>query len=89
MKSRGKNDKIDGRRLADYAYTNREKLEVFKLPSTLIIQIKQFLTYREQLVKIRTSLKNSVKSHETYQKVSGIKAISTEIHNQINDLEKR
>jgi transposase len=87
--TRGKNDKVDARRLADYAYTNREKLEIFEFPSTLIIQIKQFLTYREQLVKIKTSLKNSLKSHKTYQKVSGISTISNEIQDQIEDQEKR
>jgi transposase len=87
--TRGKNDKVDARRLADYAYTNREKLVPFELPSTLIIQIKQFLTYREQLVKIQTSLKNSLKSHKTYQKVSGVSAISEDIQCQIEDHQKR
>jgi transposase len=87
--TRGKNDKIDARRLADYAYTNRAKLETFKLPSTLIIQIKQYLTYRDQIVKIKTSLKNSLKSHKIYQKVSGISTITNEITDQIEDHEKR
>lgn len=87
--TRGKNDKVDARRLADYAYSNREKLSTFELPSTLIIQIKQFLTYREQLVKIKTSLKNSLKSHKTYQKVSGINSISEEIQSQIENQEAR
>ena len=87
--TRGKNDKVDARRLADYAFTNKAKLEVFKLPSTLLIQIKQFLTYREQLVKIKTSLKNSLKSHKTYQKVSGISTIPNEIQEQIESKEKR
>lgn len=87
--TRGKNDKIDAQRLADYAYTYRAKLEGFKLPATLIIQLKQFLTYRDQLVKIKTSLKNSIKSHKTYQKVSGIQSISNEIDIQIQEYEKR
>ncbi len=87
--TRGKDDKVDARRLADYVYINRAKLEAFQLPSALIIQIKQYLTYRDQLVKIKTSLKNSLKSHKTYQKVSGISSISSEIRNQIEDHEKR
>jgi transposase len=87
--TRGKNDKIDARRLADYAYTNKAKLEVFTLPSTLIIQIKQYLTYREQIVKINTSLKNSLKSHNTYRKVSGVNFISEDITSQIEINENR
>jgi transposase len=87
--TRGKNDKIDARRLADFAYTNKAKLETFKLPSTLIIQVKQYLTYRDQIVKIKTSLKNSLKSHKIYQKVSGISKITNEITDQIEDHERR
>lgn len=87
--TRGKNDKVDARRLADYAFTNKAKLDVFTLPSTLIIQIKQYLTYRDQIVKISTSLKNSLKSHNTYQKVSGINFISDDISSQIEENEDR
>ena len=87
--TRGKNDAIDARRIADYAYTHRAKLKLFELPSTLIIQIKQCLTYRDQMVKIKTSLKNSLKSHETYQKVSGLNLITKQIISQIKDQEKR
>ena len=87
--TRGKNDKVDARRIADYACTNKAKLKVFALPSTLIIQIKQYLTYRDQVVKINTSLKNSLKNHKTYQKVSGINFISDDIASQIEENEKR
>jgi transposase len=87
--TRGKNDRVDARRLADYAFTHRAKLKVFVLPSTLIIQIKQYLTYRDQVVKINTSLKNSLKNHQTYQKVSGISFISDDIAIQIEENEDR
>lgn len=80
---RGKNDTVDARRIADYAYTNRAKLKTYTMPSTLIIQIKQLLTYREQTVRIRSSLKNSIKSHRQYQIVSGLENISEQINQQI------
>jgi len=86
--TRGKNDKVDARRIADYAYTNRAKLKTFSMPSTLIIQVKQLLTYREQTIRIRTSLKNSLKSHLQYQKVSGLKKITEQINNQIEQQDK-
>jgi transposase len=41
------------------------------------------------LVKINTSLKNSFKSHEQYQKISGLKNITEEINLQIEENEKR
>lgn len=87
--TRGKDDKVDARRIADYAYTQRAKLQSFNLPSGLMLQIKQLLTYRDQMVRICSSLKNSLKSHMQYQRVSGLKSVSQEIENQITDFENR
>ena len=81
--TRSKNDKVDARRIAEYAYTNKIKLKTFSLPSTLIVKIKQLLTYREQTIRIRTSLKNSLKSHEQYQKISGLTLVTETIKEQI------
>jgi len=87
--TRGKNDKVDARRIADYAATNRAKLKPFQMPSNLLLQIKQFLTYRDQQTKIKVSLKNSLTSHDQYQRVSGVKSISDEIQNQIAECDQR
>jgi transposase len=85
--ARGKNDKMDARRIADYAYTQRAKLKPYQLPSTLLLQVKQSLTYRDQLIRINTSLKNSLKSHQQYQRISGLNAISESIQKQIAEIE--
>ena len=87
--ARGKNDTIDARRIADYAFTNRAKLTPFCLPSTLLLQIKQLLTYRDQQTRIKVSLKNSLKSHDQYQRVSGLKSISDDIMDQIEECKNR
>jgi transposase len=87
--ARGKNDKVDARRIADYAATNRAKLKPFQMPSSVLLQIKQFLTYRDQQTKIKVSLKNSLRSHNQYQRVSGIKSISDEIQYQIEECDQR
>ena len=87
--TRGKNDKVDARRIADYALTNRAKLVSFSLPSTLLLQIKQLLTYRDQQTRIKVSLKNSLKSHDQYQRVSGLQSISDDIKDQIDECESR
>ena len=87
--TRGKNDKVDARRIADYAYTNRAKLDQFLLPSQLLLQIKQLLTYRDQQTKIKVSLKNSLKSHEQYGKILGSNEISIEIQTHIHECEAR
>ena len=87
--TRGKDDKVDARRIADYAFIQRTKLQPYRLPSNLLLQIKQLLTYRDQMVRICSSLKNSLKSHQQYQRVSGLKSVSLEIEMQITDFQER
>ena len=87
--TRGKNDKVDARRIADYACTNRARLIPFQMPSGLLLQIKQFLTYRDQQTKIKVSLKNSLKSHDQYQRISGVQSISDEIQQQVAECDQR
>jgi len=87
--TRGKNDKVDARRIAEYALTNRGKLDRFSLPSKLLLQIKQLLTYRDQLIKIKVSLLNSLKNHNQYQQVLGSDVISNEINDQIDEFVDR
>jgi len=86
---RGKDDKVDARRIADYALTHNAKLKLFSFPSEQIVQIKQLLTYREQMVRIRTSLKNSIKSHEKYEQITKKNIVTKDISTQINDYNKR
>ena len=87
--TRGKDDQIDARRIADYACTHADKLKLFTLPSQLIISIKQLLTYREQLVRIRTSFKNSIKSHQQYEHITKNKTVTDDISKLIEDYSSR
>lgn len=87
--TRGKNDKVDARRITDYAYTNINKLSLFSFPSEQILQIKQLLTYREQLVRIRTSLKNSIKSHLQYEQITKKDTVTKDISDQISQYNQR
>ena len=86
--TRGKNDAVDAERIADYALTHKAKLKPYELPSPLLVKIKQLLTYREQMVRLRTSLKNSLKSHKRYLPVSGMDSIIDQIKEQILQQDK-
>jgi transposase len=87
--TRGKDDKVDARRIADYALTYNNKLKLFAFPSDQLVKIKQLLTYRDQLIRIRTSFKNSIKSHKKYEEVIGLNTVTKDITEQIKDLDKR
>lgn len=61
---RGKSDPIDAQRLAEYAFIFRHKLTPTKLPGTLLIELRNWLVWREQIVKIRTSIRNAHKAQQ-------------------------
>jgi transposase len=48
---RGKNDKIDSKRIAEYGYEKRDKLKEHKVCNAAITRIKQLLTQRRGFVK--------------------------------------
>lgn len=54
--TRGKNDKIDAIRLADYAYRKREELRPSKASSQSTDRLKILFAVRQQLVKNRAAL---------------------------------
>lgn len=87
--TRGKNDKVDAHRIAGYAMIHCQSLKPFVLPAKNLLQIKQLLTYRDQLVGIRTSFKNSIKSHKEYQQLSDLKSIANDIKKQIDQYTKK
>jgi len=86
--TRGKTDKVDAARIAEYAAVNEHKLNPTKLPSETLLQIKELLTYRAQLVKISTQLKNSLKAHKISSSISHLSIVVEDIEQKINDLTK-
>src|SRR5215210_5239676 len=61
---RGKNDKIDSRRIADYGYEKREKLKEHKACSTAITRLKLLLTQRSGFVDDRKANEHRLKELE-------------------------
>lgn len=66
--TRGKNDRIDAKRIADYTFEKQHKLKPTVLPGAEIENIKMLLTLREKLVKHRTAHKNgNTDLHDCYR----------------------
>ena len=55
--TRGKSDKIDARRIAEYAYLHRETLSPTLLPSKAIFKLQPLMTLRNRLVRHRAGYK--------------------------------
>jgi len=62
--SRGKNDKVDARKIALYGYRLRDELQPSKLPSVSVNILKRLLTLRERLVKQRAGHKATLKEQK-------------------------
>lgn len=62
---RGKNDKVDARDLARYAYLFKEEITPYQMPCKVLRQIKQLLAHRAKLVRQRAAHKASLKENQT------------------------
>ena len=49
--ARGKNDVVDAARIAEYAYTKREKLRLYEKPGESIMTLQYLLTERRQYMR--------------------------------------
>jgi len=58
---RGKNDKIDAIRIAQYAYKNREELRLWEPKREAICQLAHFTAIRSRLVETKKMLKTPLK----------------------------
>lgn len=58
--SRGKNDKVDAKRIAHYAFLRKEELRPTILASKALIRLKSLLNLREKMVRQRAGYKGSL-----------------------------
>ncbi len=58
---RGKNDKMDAKDIAWYAWKNKDVIVPTKMHIPEVAQLRQLLTLRDKLIKHRTAYKNSIK----------------------------
>lgn len=67
---RGKDDKIDAKRIAEYAYQKKDKIKPSILPCKNILKIRQLLSIRERLVKQRAGYIKDKKENSHFLKRS-------------------
>jgi transposase len=57
---RGKNDQIDARRIAQYAYKNREELKFWRPQRAVIQKLQALLSLRDRLIKTKVQLETPI-----------------------------
>jgi transposase len=63
---RGKSDQIDARRIALYAFKNRENLPLWEPPREILQRLRALLTVRDRMVKMRVQLSLPLKEIREY-----------------------
>lgn len=64
--TRGKNDKLDAKRIASFAYKNRDEIRIHTLPNQELRMLKALLAYRDRVVKARHAFKVSSKEIKAF-----------------------
>ena len=86
---RGKSDRIDAARIAEYAFMRKDKLTPTKLQSKDLIKLQKLLSLRETLVKHKTSYKVLTKENSRVLKKSEHKCFFEVQQKVLNNLEKQ
>lgn len=93
--TRGKNDKIDAKKIALYAYRRKDEIKPYQLPTKQIKEIKSLLSLREKLVKQRSGYKATLGEYKRFLKrkenvtlFSVHEKMIKELTKQINKVEK-
>lgn len=67
---RGKNDQIDAKKIAQYAYRRRDEVTLYKIPEKSINKIRQLLSLRERLIKQRAGFEATLKDQGDFIDIS-------------------
>lgn len=86
--TRGKSDQVDARRIAQYAYKNRQELRFWKPQRVTIQKLKALLVLRERLVKTRAQLETPLNEAQEYIEESIRKSLIKVCQNSIRGLTK-
>ena len=93
---RGKNDKLDAKRIAEYAYSKRDKIKLYEPPRQIVKQLKYLLKIRERLVNTRKRLKTPIREADGFVDQSLVKTekklfnpILVQIELKIKEVEKQ
>ncbi|SHG58580.1 Transposase [Salegentibacter echinorum] len=85
---RGKSDAKDAYRIAEYAITNKHKLEPYQLPKENLGRLKALITARERYVKMSVQVQNSLKANEILNQSIDVKVLIKEEKKQYKSIQK-
>lgn len=75
---RGKNDKVDARRIALFAYRNSDRARLWNAPRGVVVKLRKLLTIRDRLLKMKGQLTTPINESKRFDAV--------EIYREIKDV---
>lgn len=85
---RGKNDKIDALRIAQYAYRNYERLTYWNPPRIAIQKLQAILTLRERLIKTKVQLEMPLRESVGFVDDKIVKALNSSSKATLTGIDK-
>lgn len=84
---RGKNDKLDARKIADYALRYQDKVRLFTLPEKTITTLKQLLSERSMYMSDKGKYQGQLTDQKRFMSKDDYAKKSKRLRRQIKDLE--
>lgn len=87
--TRGKNDRIDAQRIAQFASMHQPRLKPMQLPSACLLKLKNLMAFRDRLTKTKVSLKKTVQDLKSTNKLIDNSFIIKESERQLKLIEQQ
>jgi transposase len=86
--TRGKSDAIDAKRIALYAYKNRQELKIWQPQRPALQKIKALLSQRSRLVKVKSQLETPIRECAGFLDRQIVKTLKSSTRATLNAIEK-
>jgi transposase len=80
--ARGKNDKVDAKHLAEFAFRHHDRLVPYQIPSKTVLALKKLIALRIRFVRQRSGFKNEVREI----KAMGLTSLHQEVMDQSREM---
>ena len=85
---RGKNDKIDSKNIALFAYKNRDDIKQWQAPREVVLKLKDLMTLRDRLIRNKKSILTPIKELRSMGGKAGAKMLYDNSKYAIDGIEK-
>lgn len=85
---RGKNDQLDAKRIALFAYKNREDIKLWTPTRLIISQLEKLLTLRQRLLTIRAQLQVPIQEEKKFSDKATYQLLSKHSQSTLTGVEK-